>query len=89
MSDQDHPDSPTRDANLVRDHMVVQGSGNSTETPVWTADQLLYDLNDRINRGVNELMELRADSRIPQERARLLGKVQGLMLVRDWLRAYE
>lgn len=67
--------------------MPVHPCPDCTQENPWTAEQLLYDLNDRIDRGVKELHRMRW---MPlAEDRRLAGKIEGLRLVKDWLRSYE
>ena len=51
-----------------------------------TAGELIADLNGRIDRAVDSLMELREAP--GTDVSRLSGKIQALQLVRDWLRSY-
>lgn len=50
-------------------------------------DEVLADLNERLGRAIVNL-ERRQPNETVKDRARLDGKVQGLKLVKDWLRGY-
>jgi len=52
-------------------------------------DDVIKDLTDRIERGLKELNLLEEASRSETAGIRILGKIEGLLLVKDWLRSYE
>ena len=54
-----------------------------------TGDEILADLNDRIDRAVSALSEMReAEDINHNENLRLFHKIDGLLTVMDWLRSY-
>ena len=56
-----------------------------------TADELLADLRDRLDRAQEQLGRLknqRAAQYTGCEQMRLIGKIEGLGIVQDWLRSY-
>ena len=53
-----------------------------------TAEEIIADLNERIDKGV---LALRAEVSIksnPVDIVRVYGKAEGLLVVKDWLRGY-
>lgn len=54
-----------------------------------TNDELLDDINCRLDSAVDGLREMRRAEKIPSEEIRLSGKINGLLLVKDWLRSYR
>jgi len=53
-----------------------------------THDEIMADLNDRINRGIAALYERRSYDARDDGATRYYGKIEGLKLVKDWLRSY-
>jgi hypothetical protein len=51
--------------------------------------EVINDLNERIDRGLKELDVLGEASRSDTGLIRITGKIEGLLLVKDWLRSYE
>ena len=51
--------------------------------------EIINDLRERIDRGLKELNLLEEASRSETAGIRILGKIEGLLLVKDWLRSYE
>lgn len=54
-----------------------------------TTAEMLADLSDRIDRAVAELVVLRREVDDRPDRSRLSGKIDGLLVVKDWLRSYS
>lgn len=54
----------------------------------YTAEELLFDLDERIDRAVDLL---RFENRFGQvgDEMRRNGKIEGLLVVKDWLRGYN
>ncbi len=52
-----------------------------------TKDELIVELTGRIDQGITHLQALQNDG-TAHEFSRLQGKIQGLLLVKDWLRSY-
>ena len=53
-----------------------------------TSDEVIADLNERIDKGVTYLKVKRQDPDEVIRKAELSGKIRGLLLVKDWLRSY-
>lgn len=56
-----------------------------------TVQELLADLDDRIDRGIETLKTQRArfdNDTAHAEYIRLSGKIDGLQVAKDWLRSY-
>ena len=53
-----------------------------------TAEEIIADLNERIDKGVVALTLAAAGSSHPFDKNRLYGKAEGLLVVKDWLRSY-
>jgi len=51
-------------------------------------DEIMADINDRIDRGIIYLEFAQKETRHPSNVARYGGKIEGLRLVKDWLRTY-
>lgn len=54
-----------------------------------TSDELLDDLGERIDRGVEQLRRMASATHDFTERGRLDTKASGMLVVRDWLRSYR
>ena len=54
-----------------------------------TSDEILADLNDRLDRAMLELRKMAYSEDVNRnESIRLAAKANGLALVKDWLRSY-
>jgi len=53
-----------------------------------TAEEIIADLNERIDKGVIALRVEAAAQGHAFDANRLYGKAEGLLVVKDWLRSY-